>query len=158
MTRTIEAMLVDVRSAHNVGAMFRTADGAGIAKLYLAGYTPSPRDEFGRLRADIAKTALGSTEDVAWEVCPDAPARIRELKDEGAQIVALECVPQSTDYRRLSLGERVVFIVGNEIEGLSSEIIKMVDVVAHIPLRGKKESLNVATAFAVAAYRFTDER
>lgn len=156
MTRVVEAMLVDVRSAHNVGAMFRTADCAGITKLYLAGYTPSPNDEFDRARADVQKTALGATESVAWEMCTDALAKLRELKTEGAQIIALEATTNSVDYRQVLLGEHVVFVVGNEVEGLSEEILKIADAVVSIPLRGSKESLNVAAAFAVGAYAFTE--
>jgi len=157
MMRDVSAMLVDVRSAHNVGAMFRTADCAGMKKLFLAGYTPSPHDEFGRLRADVEKTALGATEGVAWEACADAATKLRALKSEGMQIIALEATTQSIDYRRVSLGDRVVFVVGNEVGGLSEEILAVADAVVSIPLRGAKESLNVSAAFAVAAYECTSE-
>jgi len=157
MAREVSAMLIDIRSAHNVGAIFRSADCAGITRLYLAGYTPSPNDEFGRLRVDVEKTALGATESVAWEMCDDALTTLRELKDAGVQIIALEATATSTDYRRVPLGERIVFVVGNEVGGLSEEVLTMADVVVNIPLRGAKESLNVSSAFAVAAYAFTDE-
>lgn len=157
MARKVEAMLVDVRSAHNVGAMLRTADCAGVIKLYLAGYTPSPLDEFGRARAEISKTSLGANESVAWEVCVDAIATIKQMQGDGAQVVALEQTPKSIDYRRVLISGRVLFIVGNEVDGLSQEILDAADFVASIPCRGIKESLNVSSAFAIAAYAFTDD-
>ena len=157
MTRTVEALLLDIRSAHNVGAMFRTADCAGIQRIHLSGYTPSPMDEFGRLRADIAKTALGAIETVSWDRLEDVVAQIATWKEGGMQVIALEQDAQSTDYRRVPLSERVVFIVGNEVEGIPRAVCDMADVVVSIPCRGEKESLNVASAFSVAAYAFTDE-
>jgi len=146
-------ILNDIRSTQNVGAIFRTADAAGINKIYLVGYTPAPFDRFGRKRSDIAKSALGAEEIVQWESKKSLPALIRRLRREKYLIIGIEQDENSTDYKQVKLKERNVFIVGTEVTGLPKNIIKKCDVVAEIPMRGKKESLNVSVATGIALFR-----
>lgn len=152
-------ILYDVRSVHNVGSIFRTADGAGFEKLYLCGITPAPVDRFKKIRPDFAKVALGAEKNVAWESVPDIGALIGNLKKEGWEIVALEQSKKSIPYYSagdaLKRGEgvRVALVVGNEVGGISPAILKLADAALEIPMLGKKESLNVSVAFGIAAYR-----
>lgn len=146
-------VLHDIRSAENVGAIFRTADAVGISKIYLTGYTPTPLDRFGRKRSDVAKAALGAEETLSWEHCDDALKLLGDLRDQGFFIVSLEQSPSAIDYKQVSLQEKNVFIVGNEVTGVPQEILEFSDVVAEIPMRGTKESLNVSVATGVALFR-----
>ena len=150
-------IMADIRSTQNVGAMFRTADAAGISKIYLTGYTPAPVDRFGRKRKDVAKSALGAEEYVKWESKKSLPTLTTKLKKEGFQIIAIEQAKNSIDYKTLRLrsGQEggFVFIVGNEVMGIPKNILKKCDIIAEIPMRGKKESLNVSVATGVALFR-----
>lgn len=156
MKRDIILVLPDIRSAHNVGSIFRTADAAGVEKIYLAGYTPAPRNQFGRVNKEIAKTALGAEETLPWQVVVDTLTLISKLKQDGYQIVALEQAPGAKDYRTTQLAEKVAILVGNEVAGVASEILAQVDLIAEIPMRGHKESLNVAVALGVALFHWLD--
>ncbi len=148
-------ILHDIRSVENVGAMFRTADAAGIDKIYLTGYTPTPVDRFGRKRRDMAKSALGAEEFVKWEYKKSVQNILTKLKKDGFKIIALEQDEKSIDYRTLRLrsGQGNAFIVGTEVTGIPKNILKKCDVIAEIPMRGKKESLNVSVALGVALFR-----
>ncbi len=154
------AIFLDIRSTENVGAMFRTADAAGISKIYLAGYTASPTDRFGRPRKDIAKSALGAEKNVAWESVPKVLPLLQTLKKEGYAIVAIEQNKNSIDYKKLNkkLARKVkiTFLVGNEVTGIPDNILKHADIIAEIQMKGGKESLNVATAFGIALFRILD--
>lgn len=151
-------ILNDIRSVENVGAMFRTADAAGIDKIYLIGTTPTPIDRFGRKRNDLAKSALGAEEYVAWEykklVCPV----IAKLKRDGFKIIAIEQDENSVDYRKLKANRYKLkaFLVGTEVTGIPKNILKKCDIIAEIPMRGKKESLNVSVALGVVLFRILD--
>lgn len=145
-------ILHDIRSAENVGAMFRTADAAGINKIYLTGYTPAPLDRFGRKRKDIAKSALGAEEYVPWEQA-EINSLLKKLKRDGFQIIAIEQDKNSVDYRRVKTKAKNAFLVGTEVTGIPKSILKKCDVIAEIPMRGKKESLNVSVALGVALFR-----
>lgn len=151
-------ILNDIRSVENVGAMFRTADAVGISKIYLTGYTPTPLDRFGRKRGDLAKSALGAEEFVKWEQKKSILSLISKLKKEGFQIIAIEQDKKSIDYKKVKLGEKNAFIVGTEVTGIPENILKKCDVIAEIPMRGKKESLNVSVAFGVAIFGILDRR
>ena len=142
----------NIRSVENVGAMFRTADAAGIAKIYLTGYTPAPLDRFGRKRKDMAKSALGAEEYVKWESKKSLPALLRSLRQEKYFIIAVEQAPNSVDYRKIKLKNKNVFIMGAEVTGIPKNILNKCDVIAEIPMRGKKESLNVSVAFGVVIF------
>jgi len=149
--KTAVLVLHDIRSVHNVGAIFRSADAAGVAKIFLAGYTPGPLDRFLRPRADFEKAALGAR--VEWERVADALTLVRRLKEEGYVIVALEQDPRAVDYKKVNTAERFALVLGNETEGLSREVLDACDVVAEIPMRGAKESLNVSVAAGIALFR-----
>jgi 23S rRNA (guanosine2251-2'-O)-methyltransferase len=145
-------ILHDIRSAENVGSMFRTADAAGMAKIYLSGFTPAPIDRFGRKRSDIAKSALGAEGFVLWEEI-EINSLLKQLKKDNFQIVAIEQDKNSTDYRKVKLEAKNAFIVGAEVTGIPKNILKKCDVIAEIPMKGKKESLNVSVALGVALFR-----
>src|SRR3989344_9127600 len=142
----------NVRSVENVGAMFRTADAAGVNKIYLTGYTPAPFDRFGRKREDLAKSALGAEDFVKWESKKSLPALIRSLRREKYLIMAIEQAENSIDYRKVKLKNKNIFIVGPEVAGLSKNILKKCDIIAEIPMKGQKESLNVSVACGVALF------
>ncbi len=153
MKTTSIAILHNIRSAQNVGAIFRTSDAAGISKIYLCGYTPSPLDRFGRVRSDISKSALGAEKNVEWESVVDVSLLISNLKKEKYKIIAIEQGLNSKDYKKIKLSGKAAFIVGNEVVGLSEEILKECDIIAEIPMKGEKESLNVSVAFGIAVFR-----
>lgn len=146
-------VLVDIRSTHNVGSIFRTADAAGISKIYLAGYTPAPIDRFGRKRADIAKSALGAEENIEWESVKNSFDLIKKLKEDDFQIISLEQADDSIDYKKIDAKEKVVIVLGSEVDGVSKEILDLSDVIAEIPMGGEKESLNVSVATGVFLFR-----
>jgi tRNA G18 (ribose-2'-O)-methylase SpoU len=153
-------VLPNIRSVYNVGSIFRTADAAGIEKIYLVGVTPGPHDRFGRERTDIAKVALGAEKTVAWEHYKDLSAVIQDLRAQGYYIVALEQDPQSIDYKTVTLPQSAsnfAFIVGEETQGLSKDELKLADVIAEIPMHGDKESLNVSVATGIAIFRILDK-
>ncbi len=151
-------ILHDIRSVQNVGAIFRTADAIGIDKIYLTGYTPTPLDRFGRKRGDLAKSALGAEEFVAWEQKKSLPALIANLKKQDFQIIAIEQDQYSIDYRRVKLQKKNAFILGTEVTGIPKNILKKCDIIAEIPMRGKKESLNVSVAFGIAIFGILDKK
>lgn len=146
-------ILPDIRSVENVGAMFRTADAAGVKKIYLVGTSPAPLDRFGRKRQDLAKSALGAEEFVPWEQKKNLSALINKLKKEGYLIIAIEQSENSIDYKKVKLADKNTFIVGTEVTGIPKNILNKCDVVAEIPMRGKKESLNVSVSLGVALFR-----
>ncbi len=146
-------ILNDIRSVENVGAMFRTADAVGIDKIYLTGYTPCPTDRFGRKRGDLAKSALGAEEFVLWEQKKNILLLLTKLKKEGYIIIGIEQDERSVDYKKVKTGDKNVFIVGTEVTGIPKNILNKCDIVAEIPMRGKKESLNVSVATGVALFR-----
>lgn len=144
------ALLEDVRSLWNVGSIFRTADGAGFSLLFLCGITGCPP------RREILKTSLGAEASVAWHYYVSALNILPCLKEQGVQIVGLELTPTSTSLvatvERGLLGKRLCLVVGNEVTGISAEVLAICDLVCHLPMRGVKESLNVAVAFGIASY------
>lgn len=154
------AVLDNIRSVHNVGSIFRTADGAGIQTLYLCGVTPSPVDRFGKIRDDFSKTALGAEKNVAWESVPSTARLLNMLKKKGWHIVVLEQTKGSVPYNKLKTGkkqrEKMALVVGNEVSGVSHTALKYANHVIEIPMRGTKESLNVSVSFGIAAYELTN--
>jgi len=157
MKSTIFLILDNIRSSHNVGSIFRTADALGISKIYLVGYTPKPVDRFGRASKEISKTALGAEKNILWEAVDLIAPIIVQLKKDGFQIVAIEQSPESVDYKKVRLGEKTALILGNEVEGIAPGILSLSDIIAEIPMQGKKESLNAAVAFGVAGFRLLDK-
>lgn len=151
--KNIILILHNIRSVENVGAMFRTADAAGINKIYLTGYTPAPLDRFGRKRGDMAKSALGAEEFVKWEQKKSILPLLTKLKTEDFKIIAIEQDKKSKDYKKVRLGVKNAFIVGTEVTGIPKNILKKCDIIAEIPMHGKKESLNVSVALGIALFR-----
>jgi len=156
--RDIYIVLPDLRSVYNVGAIFRTADAIGVSKIFLSGTTPAPIDRFGRSRKDFAKSALGSEKSVAWEYAKNISAVLKKLKAEKFQIIAIEQAKNSIDYKKVAPKDKCVVIFGNEVCGLSKSVLKYADVIAEIPMRGKKESLNVSVSAGIVLFRWFDSR
>ena len=151
--RKVAVLLHDIRSTHNVGSMFRTADALGINEVYISGYTPAPIDKFGKARQDIAKVALGAEKSLSWQSLEDPVLQIKKLKKEGWKIVAIEQSKNSIDYKKVKISYPVLFLVGNEVEGIPDNMLSLCDIVSEIQMRGGKESLNVSVAFGVALFR-----
>ncbi len=146
-------ILPNIRSAINVGAIFRTADAVGISKIYLTGYTPRPTDKFGRVQKDIAKSALGAETWVDWEYRKTLVPLINSLKKKNYEIIAVEQDRKAVDYRKIKVPNECVFILGPEVFGLDRKILDKCDKIVYIPMYGKKESLNVSVACGVALFR-----
>ena len=153
MMQETRIILDNIRSAHNVGAIFRTADGAGVKKMYLVGVTPAPIDRFGRPQKEITKTSLGATESVVWEQVSNIRVLLEKLKNEGFQIVAIEQTSESISLREFIPKEKVVYIFGYEIDGISEDFLSQADVVVEIPMKGMKESLNVSVTAGIILFR-----
>ena len=139
-----------------MGSIFRTADGAGVTKLWLTGYTPAPLDQFKRVNSEIAKTALGAEQSIEWEKRENIITLIKELKNLGYKILALEQSDNSVDYKQVKLEGKTALIVGNEVGGVEGDVLNLCDQIIEIPVRGSKESLNVAVATGVAVFRLID--
>jgi 23S rRNA (guanosine2251-2'-O)-methyltransferase len=146
-------ILPDIRSALNVGAIFRTADAVGITQIYLVGVTPCPTDKFGRIQKDISKAALGAETWIPWEYKKEIVPLLKKLKKDGSIIVAIEQDKNSVNYKKVKKTDIMAFIVGEETAGLQEKIKNLADVIAEIPMSGKKESLNVSVATGVALFR-----
>ncbi len=145
-------ILHNIRSVHNVGSIFRTADAAGVSKIILSGYTPSPLDRFGRARKDFVKVSLGAEASVPWEVAEDITLALEQLKKDSCKIVALEQSPNSTPLFDYKPEGNIALIVGNEVDGVEPALLKIADTIVEIPMRGQKESLNVSVATGVALF------
>lgn len=162
-------LLQNIRSLHNVGSIFRTADGAGVEKVYLCGITPSPLDRFGQVRSDVAKVALGAEKTVAWEKVVSTSRLVTSLKKDGYTIVALEQDKRAVPYYACKTNPspakagtpfrkgRIALVLGAEVEGVSPALLKKCDTIIEIPMSGAKESLNVSVAFGIAAFALRDK-
>ncbi len=146
-------ILPDIRSCHNVGAMFRTADACGVTKLFLVGYTPCPP------RPQIDKVSLGAETWMPWEKRKDLKRLILNLKKKRFFIIGLEKIETSVEIEKLRNLETkdLALVVGNEVDGIDEEILQLCDVVVHIPMYGKKESLNVSVAAGIAMYEISQK-
>ena len=153
--RELVVVLHNIRSLHNVGSIFRTADAAGVAKIYLCGITGTPLDRFGNVRPEVGKVALGAERTVAWEKAARTLNILKKLKAEGDKIFALEQSPNAVPYDRVRFAGKAALVLGNEVAGLPPPILKMADKTVEIPMRGKKESLNVSVAFGIAVFALT---
>jgi 23S rRNA (guanosine2251-2'-O)-methyltransferase len=147
-------ILHTVRSGYNVGAIFRTAEAAGVKKICLVGYTPAPLDRFGRPNQEITKTALGAEKTLFWEQHSRLTPLLKKLSAAGYQLLALEQAKNAINYRGIRIERPTAIILGNEVSGLPQSILRQCDCVAEIPLRGKKESLNVAVACGIALFHW----
>lgn len=157
-TKEIDTFLIlhNIRSAENVGAIFRTADAVGVSKIFLTGYTPLPVDQFNRPQNKIAKTALGAEKTIEWEHYKTATQLINHLHKEGVSVVAVEQDERAVDYKKIKITKATAFIFGNEVLGVSKKLLDKCDAIASIPMKGKKESLNVSVSAGVFLFRVLD--
>jgi len=145
-------ILDNIRSAYNVGAIFRTADGAGVTKIFLVGYTPTPIDRFGRPQSEIHKTSLGASTTVPWEHITDVSTLIARIKEEDCTLVVIEQTPQSITFAQLPALPVCAYVLGNEIDGVSAEFLSAANFVVELPMLGEKESLNVSVTAGIVLY------
>lgn len=151
--KSLLVILDNIRSVHNVGSVFRTSDAAGIEKIYLCGTTPTPIDRFGRARNDMAKVALGAEKTVPWEYAENTLDIVKKLKTEGIKVFGVEQYEGSVDYASVKYSEQCAFVFGNEVGGVSLDVLAECDEVIEIPMKGEKESLNVSVAVGVVLFR-----
>ncbi|MCK6462275.1 MAG: TrmH family RNA methyltransferase [Candidatus Pacebacteria bacterium] len=153
MKKEIIVICHNIRSRHNAGSIFRTADGAGVNKIFLCGITPAPP------HPNIEKVSLGAEKFVEWEKAKDAWRVIESLKKDGFFILALEQDKKAVSLEEFKLPEnagKIALVVGSEVEGLPKSILNRADKIIYIPMRGQKESLNVSVAFGIAAYKLVE--
>ncbi|MDO8669080.1 MAG: TrmH family RNA methyltransferase [Candidatus Buchananbacteria bacterium] len=142
----------NIRSLYNVGSIFRTSDALGVKKIYLIGITGTP------LQAGLQKVSLGAENSVAWEHKKRIGSILSQLKKKGVKIVSLELAAgQSLDIKKFKPQFPLAVIVGNEVDGVSKNLLKKSDAIVHIPMQGQKESLNVAVAYGIASYLFLNK-
>jgi tRNA G18 (ribose-2'-O)-methylase SpoU len=150
-------ILDNIRSVHNTGSIFRTADGVGVSKIYCLGTTPVPKDRFGRIRKDFCKVSLGAENTIEWMYVKNHEEMkmiIEEYKTKKpAEIIALEQSEKSVDYKDIKINQDTFVVLGNEVDGVSGELSTISDKIAEIPMNGQKESLNVAVSAGVFLYR-----
>lgn len=142
------AVVNNIRSLYNVGSIFRTAEGAGLEKIWLCGITGIPPDP------KISKTALGAEKPVPWEYRKDARECLHALKERGYQLVLLEQTEQSIPYENFTPRPPVCLVIGNEIGGVEDVLLPACDHAVEIAMEGLKNSLNVTVAFGIVAYHF----
>ncbi|MBI5126308.1 MAG: TrmH family RNA methyltransferase [Candidatus Taylorbacteria bacterium] len=163
----VTLLLHDIRSVHNVGSIFRTAECLGVTKIVVSGVTPAPIDRFEKKRADFAKVALGAEDMVPWEIITDAKEYIEAFKQgrlsgmtEKGFVIVLEQDQKSVDYKKVEVpvNTPVLVVLGNEVSGAPQEHLNLANVIAEIPQAGLKESLNVSVAAAIVLFRWFDNR
>ena len=159
----------DIRSTHNVGAFFRTCDGLGVDRIIFSGYTPYPKFEgdtrmphfADKITRQIHKTALGAESTVSFERFETLDEVLLHLKDSGVTLVALEQAPGSlapadvSEQLKTNNIETVALILGNEVHGVSEDVLQQMDYIMEIPMHGSKESFNVSVAAGIALYELT---
>ncbi len=153
--KEVIVVLDNIRSSHNVGSIFRTADGAGANEIVLVGYTPAPKDRFGREDEKLKKTSLGASTFVPWRSVAagdEVLALLDTYKKDGFTVVAVEQVKGSTLLTEWHPPEKVLYILGNEVQGVSTELLQAADVVLELPMAGQKESLNVSVTAGIVLY------
>jgi tRNA G18 (ribose-2'-O)-methylase SpoU len=148
------AVLDNIRSMHNVGSVFRTADAFLIEAIFLCGYTPLPPHR------DINKTALGATETVDWIHFPTTVDAINTLKKEGFKVFAVEQTEGSVSLEKFpaTANEKIAVVLGNEVEGVNDEVLKLVDGSIEIPQLGMKHSLNISVAAGIVLWEIMRTR
>ena len=142
-------VLDNLRSAYNVGAIFRSASGAGVSEIVCVGITATPLDRFGDKRRDIAKTALGAEDIVPWRYAPS----VVDLRGDFRSLIAVEQTPHSVPYHKFTYPDDCAFVFGPEVGGLSKETLSLCGEVIEIPMaQGGKESLNVSVACGIVLF------
>ena len=151
-------ILDNIRSLHNVGSVFRTADGAGVEKIYLCGITSTPIGKLEEIRPQISKVALGAEKTVKWEYVKSTSRLIDKLKKLSYKIVAVELDKKSVPYFKTKIKKsdlkNTAFVFGHEVKGISKSILKKSDKILEIPMHGEKESLNVSIAVGIILFYF----
>ncbi len=150
----------NLRSAHNVGSLLRTAEGLGVDQVILTGYTPYPLSEddkrlphlAAKIHRQIKKTALDAEEQLDWKYVDNIEAMLAELKNQGFVIAAIEQATDSIKLPDFVPPTKLALIVGREVEGIEAEVLALCDLVLEIPMFGQKESFNVVQAAAMALY------
>jgi tRNA G18 (ribose-2'-O)-methylase SpoU len=134
--------------------MFRTADGAGVGRIILSGYTPDHLDPKGKERRDFIKVSLGAEKFIPYSRAKQLSLALKKLKAEGYTIVAIELTDASVDIfdYKPAKGAKLAIVMGNEVRGISKQSLRHCDVAVQIPMRGKKESLNVGVACGIALF------
>ena len=167
--RELVVVLPDIRSSHNIGSIFRTSDAVGISRIVLSGYSPRPLDKFNRPQKEIAKTALGAEKDIPWIYEESSAKALKDLKKQGFVIVGVEQTLKSINYKEFfknfflknkkstkdkTSKENLKFAIvfGNEVEGISKDLLKLCEYVVDIPMKGNKESLNVSVSAGIILY------
>jgi 23S rRNA (guanosine2251-2'-O)-methyltransferase len=159
--RQIVVVIHNVRSAHNVGSILRSADGFGVERVYMTGYTPYPEAELDvrlphlrrKMTRAIQKTALGAQDTITWAFKKDINKLLRQLAEAGFLIAALEQTPTAIALNEFQAPDKIALILGNEISGVDSDLLDKTGRHLQIPMLGQKESLNVSVAAAVALYQ-----
>jgi tRNA G18 (ribose-2'-O)-methylase SpoU len=161
MNNKFYLILHNIRSAYNVGAIFRTADGVGVDHIYLTGYTPLPPDgtQLYTTKPErmIIKTALGAIDYVSWSGHKNIEDVVGKLHKNNTQIVALEQGKNSVDYKQFIANKSIALILGNEPVGIDEQTLELCDTMIDIPMRGQKNSLNVSVAAGIAMYELIDK-
>ena len=158
--RDLYVIAHDMRSTFNVGSLFRTAEGLGIKKIYLSGYTPYPKQTgdtrlphiSDKLTTQIQKTALNATETMDWEYEPDVFKIIHNLEASGVTVAALEQTEKAVSVVEYKAPPKLALLLGTEVTGLPEEIYSRIKAHLVIPMHGKKESFNVVQAAAMALF------
>ncbi len=158
--REIVIIAHDMRSCHNVGSLLRTAEGLGVTKVYLSGYTPYPLDpqdkrlphEANKIDKQISKTALGAEKLIPWEHHANVVELLKQLRASGFRIIALEQDAHSIPLPTFVAPEKIAILLGREVEGIDPLLLAYVDQTIEIPMFGQKESFNVVQATAMALY------
>jgi 23S rRNA (guanosine2251-2'-O)-methyltransferase len=146
-------ILHNMRSAHNVGSMFRTADAAGIERVYLTGYTPGPTDPRGKVRTPFVKVSLGAEHMIPHSMHKQLSPVVKKLKKQGYTIVGVEQHERANNlFTYKPKTKKLAVVMGNEVRGLSPQAVQSCDVLVEIPMHGKKESLNVSVACGIALF------
>ena len=150
----VTLVLDNVRSEMNVGSVFRTADAFLIERICLCGITPQPP------KSEIHKTALGAEESVSWQYYPTTLAAVDQLKDDGYLICSIEQVHDSVSLERFTIdnGKKVAIVLGNEVKGVSQEVVDVSDTCVEIPQEGTKHSLNISCCAAIVMWHFFSQK
>jgi 23S rRNA (guanosine2251-2'-O)-methyltransferase len=149
--KEVQVICDNIRSLHNVGSIFRTADALGVSKIWLCGITGTPEQK------GVLKVSLGAEKSVKWEYCKNAWRLTEKLKKQGFQIVSLELTKDSRDVKLFKPKFPLVLIVGNEVSGVNPTLLKRSEAIVHLPMKGIKESLNVSVAFGIATYEILNK-
>jgi len=146
-------VLDDVRSMHNVGSVFRTADTFRVEAVYLCGITSTPP------MAEIHKTALGAEDSVSWRYFKTALEAVNQLKEDGYTVYSVEQVEHSTKLQRFQAEaeRRYAVVFGNEVKGVHQDVVDASDGCLEIPQLGTKHSMNVSVTAGIVIYKFTEQ-